>query len=58
MAVYFKDANTDTLGGFYLEECYVQGHQMTVSSGSVLIMEGASLQYDLLVPIDLGPKAG
>lgn len=57
MAVYFKDANTDTLGGFYLEECYVQGHQMTVSSGSVLIMEGASLQYDLLVPIDLAPKA-
>jgi len=56
MAVYFKDANTDTLGGFYLEECYVQGHQMTVSSGSVLIMEGASLQYDLLVPIDLAPK--
>lgn len=52
MAVYFKDANTETLGGFYLEECYVQGHQMTVSSGSVLIMEGASLQYDLLVPID------
>jgi len=57
MAVYFKDANTETLGGFYLEECYVQGHQMTVSSGSVLIMEGASLQYDLLVPIDLAPKA-
>jgi len=56
MAVYFKNANTDTLGGFYLEECYVQGHQMTVSSGSVLIMEGASLQYDLLVPIDLAPK--
>lgn len=53
MAVYFKDANHDTFGGFYLEECYVQGHQMTVSSGSVLIMEGASLQYDLLVPMNV-----
>lgn len=54
MAIYFKDANTDTLGGFYLEECYVQGHQMTISSGSVLVMEGASLQYDRIVPLDIG----
>lgn len=53
LAVIFKDGNTDTFGGFYLENCYVQGHQMTVSSGSVLIMEGASLQYDLLVPLSL-----
>jgi hypothetical protein len=53
MAVYFKDANHDTYGAFYLESCYVQGHQMTVSSGSVLIMEGASLQYDILVPINV-----
>ena len=53
MAVYFKDANHETYGAFYLESCYVQGHQMTVSSGSVLIMEGASLQYDILVPINV-----
>lgn len=53
LACYFKDSNTDTYGGFYLENCYVQGHQMTVSSGSVLIMEGASLQYDLLVPLNI-----
>ena len=57
MAIYFKDANNETFGGFYLEQCYVQGHQMTVSSGSVLIMEGVSLQYDLLVPLDLSKKA-
>lgn len=57
LACYFKDSNTDTYGGFYLENCYVQGHQMTVSSGSVLIMEGASLQYDLLVPINVAADA-
>jgi hypothetical protein len=57
LACYFKDANTDTYGGFYLENCYVQGHQMTVSSGSVLIMEGASLQYDLLVPLKISAAA-
>lgn len=57
LACYFKDSNTDTYGGFYLENCYVQGHQMTVSSGSVLIMEGASLQYDLLVPLNIAVTA-
>lgn len=53
MAVYFKDSYQDTYGAFYLENCYVQGHQLTVSSGSVLIMEGASVQYDMLVPVDM-----
>jgi hypothetical protein len=53
MAVYFKDANVNTIGGFYVEEAYVQGHQMTVSSGSVLVMEGVSIQYDRLVPLNL-----
>lgn len=51
MAVYFKDMLDNTVGGFYLQECYVQGHQLTINSGSVLIMEGAQLQYDRLHPI-------
>lgn len=54
MAIYFKDYNSVTLGAMYLEDCYVQGHQMTISSGSVLIMEGASLQYDRMRPIKVG----
>jgi len=53
MAVYFKDANSTSVGAMYLEYCYVQGHQLTVSSGSVLVMEGASLQYDRIVPIKM-----
>lgn len=51
LAIYFKDANSISVGAMYLETCHVQGHQMTISSGSVLIMEGASLQYDRIVPI-------
>jgi hypothetical protein len=53
IAIYFKDANYETLGGFYLEETYIQGHQMNISSGSVLIMEGASAQYDRIVPLNV-----
>ena len=51
LAIYFKDANSVSVGAMYLEENYVQGHQMSVSSGSVLVMEGVSMQYDRLVPI-------
>jgi len=53
MAFYFKDANFNSVGAFYLENVYIQGHQFSVSSGSVLIMEGASAQYDRAVPIKL-----
>ena len=51
MAIYFKDGNMVSVGAMYLESCYVQGHQMTISSGSVLVMEGVSMQYDRIVPI-------
>lgn len=53
LAFYFKDANFNSVGAFYLENTYVQGHQFSLSSGSVLVMEGASAQYDRIVPIKL-----
>jgi len=36
---------------FYLENCYIQGHQMSISSGSVLLLEACSSQFDQLVPV-------
>lgn len=51
LAVYFKDSNNNLIGAMYLEDCMVQGHQLSVSSGSVLIMEGATMQFDRVVPI-------
>jgi hypothetical protein len=51
IAIYFRNQLDMTIGAVYLEECYIQGHQMSISSGSVLIMEGASLQFDQLRPI-------
>lgn len=53
LAFYFKDANYNSVGAFYLEQVYVQGHQFSLSSGSVLVMEGVSAQYDRVVPIKL-----
>jgi len=51
LAMYFKDSNNNLIGATYLENCYIQGHQISVSSGSVLIMEGASLQFERAIPI-------
>jgi len=53
LAFYFKDTNFNSVGAFYLEYVYVQGHQFSLSSGSVLVMEGASMQYDRIVPSNL-----
>lgn len=53
MAIYFKDQNFVSVGAMYLEQCYVQGHQMTISSGSVLVMEGVSMQYERIAPIKM-----
>lgn len=53
IAFYFKDANYNSVGAFYLENVQVQGHQFSVSSGSVLVMEGASAQWERCVPIKL-----
>lgn len=51
MAIYFRNQLDMTVGGVYLEECYVQGHQLSISSGSALLMEGVSLQFERLLPI-------
>ena len=53
LAFYFRDANFNSVGAFYLENVFIQAHQFTLSSGSVLIMEGVSAQYDRIVPIKL-----
>jgi hypothetical protein len=53
MAIYFRNQLDVTVGGVYLEECYIQGHQLSISSGSALLMEGVSLQFDQVRPIRL-----
>lgn len=58
MAVYFKDSMSNLIGAMYLEDCFVQGHQINVSSGSVLIMEGVSMQFDRAVPIKVTAVGG
>lgn len=51
LAIYFRNQMDVSVGAIYLEECYIQGHQMSISSGSVLVMEGVSVQFDNMRPI-------
>lgn len=55
MAIYAKDNFGSISHSFYLENCYVQGHQISISSGSLLIMEGAAAQFERAVPIKMVP---
>ena len=53
IAIYFKSCDSVSVGAMYLEQMYLQGHQMSIASGSALIMEGVSGQYDRIVPIEM-----
>lgn len=58
LCLYFRNQMDVTVGAVYLEECYIQGHQMSISSGSVLVMEGASAQFDQVRPIRMQLEGG
>jgi len=58
LAVMFRDQRSRWYGAFYCEMAYLQGHQFSVSAGSVLIVEGAQAQFDNLVPIDIAGEVG
>lgn len=47
---YFRDMANRDVSSLYFEYMYCQGTQLQISSGSVLLMEGASFQYDRIVP--------
>lgn len=51
MLFLLKDQANADWAEFYLENCYIQGHQMSISSGSVLLLEACSSQFDQLVPV-------
>lgn len=53
----FIDNNGAPYGAFYLQECHLQGHQISVNSQSTVIVEGASAQFDSVEPVELPTSA-
>ena len=51
MLMYMQDSNDQTLGAVYLEQCYIQGHNMGFDSSSIVVQEQVSVQCERLVPV-------
>jgi len=52
LGVVLYDNESEAYGGFYLEECYINGHNMSLASQSVVIMENVSLFATNIIPLN------
>jgi len=46
-----KDSCGENFGAVYLENAFINSHQMSISATSTLIAEGVTIQYDKVVPV-------
>lgn len=53
MCLILKDTRDRPYGAVYLEDCYIETHNMNVDSGSVIIAENLSGQFDRIAPVQL-----
>lgn len=56
MCVILKTAQDKPYGAMYLEDCYLESHQMGLDSGQVVIAESVSGQMDKITPIQLATQ--
>ena len=54
LAFIFKDMQGDQIGGFYLENCYIQTHQLSLAAQQTILMENVGLRAATLRPISFG----
>lgn len=57
MCVILKTAQDKPYGATYLEDCYIESHQMGIDSGNVVIAESVNGQFDRMVPIQLATQS-
>lgn len=57
VVVMFKDSDDKGVSAMYLQNSYIQGHQISISAGAVIVMEGVSAQFDVVVPVSLSTSA-
>lgn len=51
LVFFVKDNDQSDVGAVYLEECYVQNHQMSMSANSIVMAESVSIRCDRMLPI-------
>ena len=53
LGVFLRDQSGRWYGAYYCEYAFVNGYSMSISSGSILLVEGATAQFDTIRPIDI-----
>lgn len=56
LLLMLKTTCGEPYGAVYLENCYLNSHQISVSATSSLVAEGVTIQYDQAVPVDVGAQ--
>lgn len=56
LLVMFLDSQNEIYGACYLEDAYIQAHQFGVSSQANIVGEGATVQFDQCLPVNVGAK--
>lgn len=51
IVLYFKDNASRDVAAVFLEECYIQNHNVSISANSIIIAENVSMRFERIVPI-------
>jgi len=53
IAVIFHDSENNPVSAIFLEDVYISGHQFSINSGAVVLMEMATFSFEKMVPISV-----
>lgn len=54
LLVILKDECGSPYGSIYLENAFINNHQLSVNASSTLVAEGVTVQFERIVPVDIG----
>ena len=52
LAFFLNDMEDDNYGGFYLENCYIQSHQLSIAGQQTILVENVGIRCSRVVPLD------
>jgi hypothetical protein len=53
LLVMFRNNCEELVSAVYLENCYVNSHNMNINASSILVAEAVNIQFDKVVPINM-----
>jgi hypothetical protein len=54
LLIIMKDQCDRPYASFYLENAFINNHQLSVNASSTLVGEGTTIQFERVVPVDIG----